>query len=203
MDEQLPKKFRRKLIEAPWEHNGTPCWIWLGYTEQDGYGRIAMPVGEGGEYRKRQAHRVIYEILVGAVPSELQLDHLCRVRCCCNPAHLEPVTPGENIRRSDLSKRGQHWRDKTHCPKGHEYTEENTYRNHNGRWCKACAKEKNREAYRKAHPLYWMPRKLKTHCPQGHEYTEENTRVYKGARYCRACAKEKNAARYTRPPTGN
>lgn len=197
--DKLPNNYQTRILEMPWEHSivGGPCWHWMGYIEQDGYGRVAIPAGPKRKYRKRQAHRVIYEILVGPVPPGLQLDHLCRNRCCCNPAHLEPVTAKENIQRSDLSKRGQHWRDKTHCPQGHEYTPENTYLDKKGgRFCRACHKVKTREAYRAKSPTYGIPRPVKTHCPHGHEYTPENTRVYRGARYCRACAKIKNDARY-------
>lgn len=61
----------------------TPCWIWQGRLNRSGY----------GPYRSTYIkHR-------GQVPRGLQLDHVCRVRACCNPDHLQPVTPQENIRR--------------------------------------------------------------------------------------------------------
>jgi transcriptional regulator with XRE-family HTH domain len=70
------------------------CWIWLGRINSAGYGEI--------KYRERRlkAHRVSYEHHVGPIPDGLDLDHLCRVRPCVNPEHLEPVTRRENIQRS-------------------------------------------------------------------------------------------------------
>jgi len=72
----------------------TPCHIWQGQPQGGGYG---LAFGEDG--RKTTAHRVIYEREVGPIPDGLQLDHLCRVRICVNPEHMEPVTNAENARR--------------------------------------------------------------------------------------------------------
>lgn len=78
-----------KAREAP----GSGCWIWTGSKGEDGYGSV--------RYRRKvwRAHRAAYTILVGPIPFGLELDHLCRVRACVNPSHLEPVTGEENIRR--------------------------------------------------------------------------------------------------------
>jgi hypothetical protein len=76
-------------ISAP-----TECWPWLRYT-QKGYGRTRF----GG--KSMQAHRVAWQLTNGPVPLGLVLDHLCRNRGCCNPAHLEPVTNEENLMRGD------------------------------------------------------------------------------------------------------
>lgn len=73
----------------------TSCWIWQGGINQDGYAMISRLDGK----RQVRAHRVLYEKHVGPIPDGAVLDHLCRVRCCVNPAHLEPVTVGENINR--------------------------------------------------------------------------------------------------------
>lgn len=73
------------------------CWLWQGPRVHNGYGIISIQ-GSGVKTTIR-AHRYAYEALVGPIPEGLQLDHLCRVRRCVNPAHLEPVTARENVRR--------------------------------------------------------------------------------------------------------
>lgn len=100
------------------------CWLWQGVTTVDGYAHYYY----GG--RRFLLHRKTYESHVGPIPEGLQIDHLCRVRNCVNPKHLEPVTADENKRRGGLAV--------THCAHGHEYTAANT--RINGRWrgCKAC-----------------------------------------------------------------
>lgn len=78
-----------RIIE---DSNG--CWIWQGARDKGGYGKIAC----GGHYGGMAlTHRVTYEAVHG--PTDLPLDHLCRVPPCCNPDHLEAVTQGENVRR--------------------------------------------------------------------------------------------------------
>lgn len=102
------------------------CWIWHGHCDRHGYGRCGRGL----------AHRASYETFVGEIPAGLQLDHLCRVRNCVNPEHLEPVTMLENIRRGFNAN-------KTHCIHGHEFTPENTYRKPKttARNCRACVAE--------------------------------------------------------------
>lgn len=70
------------------------CWLWEGAL-RGGYGRVKL------DGRTQAAHRASYELHVGPIPSGLVLDHLCRNRSCVNPAHLEPVTTEENIRRGE------------------------------------------------------------------------------------------------------
>lgn len=110
------------------------CWPWTAYLGKDGYGMLRH------NGRQQNAHRVAYELLIGPIPDGLQLDHLCRVRHCVNPAHLEPVTREENIRRGILhERRGAHERAKTHCRQGHEFTPESIVnRSRGGRDCKVC-----------------------------------------------------------------
>jgi len=119
------------------------CWNWTGAKTAKGYGRFHL----GGN---KHAHRVSYEIYKGPIPNGLVLDHLCRNPNCVNPDHLEPVTLVENIQRGDQFGKG--WkRNTTHCPQGHEYTDENTYivrretRGTVARMCKLCTREQ-REA---------------------------------------------------------
>lgn len=71
----------------------SPCWIWQLTIDRCGYGKTSI------KSTSRHAHRVYYERKYGTIPCGLLLDHLCRVRCCVNPDHLEPVTPVENTRR--------------------------------------------------------------------------------------------------------
>lgn len=72
------------------------CWIWLA-SKTKGYGALGRRID--GRNVTLQAHRVAYELAVGAIPDGLVLDHLCRNPSCVNPAHLEPVTNAENLRR--------------------------------------------------------------------------------------------------------
>ena len=128
------------------------CWLWVGNVDRGGYGTIAKWKKDGRK-GSRAVHKVIYEILVGDVPDGLQLDHLCEVKPCVNPQHLEPVTPRENTQRS-IRSRGLNsvaatLRDsnlaKTHCPHGHPYSGENLYVRPNGvRECRECWKRKPR-----------------------------------------------------------
>jgi hypothetical protein len=115
------------------------CWLWTAAKVRNGYGIIgAGGAGNGFLY----AHRVSYELSVGPIPDGLFLDHLCRVRHCVNPEHLEPVTTAENCRRAAAAV--------THCPQGHVYDEANTYvyTHHKHGWtmrfCRACGREKAR-----------------------------------------------------------
>lgn len=96
------------------------CWLWQGTRFRLGYGSFSVngsPVS---------AHRFAYEMFVGAIPVGLELDHLCRVRHCVNPSHLEPVTHQENMRRARRPV----------CPRGHEY--DGTASNGDGTFKRVC-----------------------------------------------------------------
>lgn len=73
------------------------CWIWTKALDGYGYAQIAIRLTD--RLFRPMVHRVVYEHLRGEIPAGLQLDHLCRVRSCANPEHLEPVTNAENTRR--------------------------------------------------------------------------------------------------------
>lgn len=105
------------------------CWLWRGSGK--GY----------GEFRPTPSHRILahrfsYQLLVGPIPQGLVIDHLCRVPRCVNPAHLEPVTHKVNILRGVGHTAVN--AAKTHCPRGHEYTPENTVYERGSRICHVC-----------------------------------------------------------------
>ena len=111
---------------------GTECWLWMAGRIQDGYGQFWV------SDTNVPAHRVAYEAVIGKIPAGMQIDHLCRVRGCVNPGHLEAVTQQENIRRGLTGKHFLGLR-KVHCPKGHPYSGENLVVRKNGhRRCRAC-----------------------------------------------------------------
>lgn len=131
----LLDRFEEKYIPEP----NSGCWLWTA-SQLNGYGAIKV----GGRFRG--AHRVGYELYKGPIPNGLVLDHLCRVPFCVNPDHLEPVTIGENISRGD-----NHHRSKTHCKRGHPFTDENTLILSTGsRACRICAKTRA-DAWRSRH----------------------------------------------------
>ncbi len=113
------------------------CWRWTSILNADGYGQYyGAPWGK----KTTGAHRVAYQLTNGAIPGGLELDHLCRVRECVNPAHLEPVTKGENARRSvpRCAKL-------THCKRGHEFAGNNVHISPKGqRICRTCKRDATR-----------------------------------------------------------
>ena len=122
------------------------CWLWTGPLNTKGYG---LWHANGGRF---MAHRTAFS-MVRALSKEDQLDHLCRVRNCVNPAHLEIVTNRTNVLRG-IGPTAQNAR-KTHCPNGHEYSPENTLlvkigNRHPERRCRECRLVSSR-AYYKQH----------------------------------------------------
>ena len=106
---------------------GDGCWEWTGGKTPQGYGMVA----------RRQAHRVVYELLAGPIPDGLVIDHLCRNRGCVRPDHLEPVTNRENLMRGEGITAA--FAAQTHCKRGHPFNDANTYRRPDGgRQCRAC-----------------------------------------------------------------
>lgn len=110
------------------------CWLWQGYVNADGYGRVNR--GPATEPPKL-AHRYIYEKVVGEIPAGFEIHHACRVSRCVNPAHMLVVTPQEH-KRIEQSER-------THCRRGHSYAEHGRFhRGKTARYCRACERENAR-----------------------------------------------------------
>lgn len=115
--------------------NDNGCWIYTGGRNDAGYGVISI------NRRPHYAHRITYEGYITTIPDGLELDHLCRVRACCNPWHLEPVTHAVNMARGHFNNSYQ--ARLTQCPAGHPYDKANTYLYPDGRHraCRACRRK--------------------------------------------------------------
>lgn len=123
-----------------------PCWLWTAWIERNGYGRFWL------DGRQQGAHRVAYELYVGPIAPELQIDHLCRVRSCVNPLHLEAVTASENTRRM-AATRTPYQAAMQACRNGHPYDEANTIATPTGRACLTCKRNANRASYERNRAL--------------------------------------------------
>jgi hypothetical protein len=114
--------------------DGAGCWVWQKFT-QYGYGKIAVGSWTDGSRRTVAAHRAAYETFVGPIPDGAQIDHLCRNTSCCNPEHLEAVTPGVNARRrSSAAMLGN-------CARGHAQVVGAQIVYRGKRYCRYCRPE--------------------------------------------------------------
>lgn len=160
-----------------------PCWLWTAKMLWTGYGQFWAST-QRGNTRIVYAHRFAYEDAVGPIPEGLFIDHLCRVRACVNPAHLEPVTHRENTLRSNAPaavaiRRGT-------CPKGHPRTEENRVAGNGGSYkCKICLREA--QAKRRAAGAR-VQHHVKDACKRGHTFDEGSySTSADGTRRCLTC----------------
>lgn len=116
------------------------CLVFQGSLNR-GYGRVTVWEGPPGQRRPRvhQSHRLVYEALVGPIPDDMTIDHLCSNKACQNVDHMEVVTREENTRRGATRR----WSGVviTHCPQGHEYTPDNTRIVNGSKACRECGRK--------------------------------------------------------------
>lgn len=124
--DSLPQRLASKVVM---DGGLLGCWLWQANIDIYGYAIVKV------DGKNRKAHRVAYELFIGPIPEGHDADHLCRVRHCVNPLHIEPVTSAENQRR------GLNGVLKVECRNGHPYTEKNVRLDSRGRRrCVLCAK---------------------------------------------------------------
>lgn len=116
-------RFFRRVVE-----NETGCWIWTGARHPHGYGHFKVAGAV------MVAHRWAYELMRCEIPADLQIDHLCHVRECVNPWHLEPVPARVNVLRG-WSPSAVTYRTGL-CPRGHDMTD--AYQTGGRRACRKC-----------------------------------------------------------------
>jgi hypothetical protein len=132
------------------ERTAKGCRIWPLSKDIWGYGRYQY------EGRTQSAHRLAYMLLVGPIPTGLEIDHLCCNPSCVEVTHLEPVTHAVNIRRSK----------KNHCPAGHPYSGENLYVKGGARRCRICMTEQRRRRYEQRKAEYESGLVTRERCPE-------------------------------------
>lgn len=132
----------RDRILASIEVDANGCWIWQKSCDRDGYAQMTNG-------SNRRAHRVSYAEFKGEPPAGLQIDHLCRVRNCVNPEHLEAVDSRTNLMRGNTQAAAN--AAKTECAQGHPFSAENTKITVAGRRkCRKCSNRWNAESKRRA-----------------------------------------------------
>lgn len=136
------KRFFQKIVVD----KKTNCWNWIGGKDQQGYGQ--------GFYKgkRERVHRVIYALYKGKIPRGkiFQLDHLCRNHSCCNPSHLELVTPQINgLRGYGLQAINAR---KTDCKYGHTFKPQKR----GGRYCPTCDNLRHKKRMQGSNREYWL-----------------------------------------------
>jgi len=141
---------RTEIVPGPLT---TPCWVWMGQLNNRGYPMIHVGSRTDRSRSCRLVYLVAYEVLVGPVPSGLEIDHLCRTPRCWRPDHLEPVTHVVNMARA-IGSAAQLMRERTSCAAGHPFDERNTRIQHTRKgWtvriCRACESAASRRYRRR------------------------------------------------------
>lgn len=141
----MARRFRRhpsgtplieRLMERVDKRGPLGCWPWLSTRNSEGYGMFTLQVE--GRRVSRPAHRLVWTELVGEIPADKVLDHICRVRHCVRPEHLEIVTFRANVLRG-VGPTAQNAR-RSECVNGHQLTPANLYLTREGhRHCRTCA----------------------------------------------------------------
>lgn len=133
---------RKERFDEKWTSDVSGCWLWTAGLDKDGYGTFSIRLENRD--RSRRAHRISYELYVGPIPDGLVIDHLCCIRNCVNPKHLEPVTVQENTLRGTsaaglVARLGV-------CCRGHDMLGDNVYVSPGGeRQCRECKRIRGRE----------------------------------------------------------
>lgn len=137
---------RNKFLSKVNVRDESECWNFTGNINPDGYGRYSY-TNLDGEYITVPAHRLSFSLFKGELIAGLVIDHECRNRACVNPSHLRQVTRKINAIENNSGTAYQN-SIKTHCPKEHEYTKENTI-TIRGRWrkCRICEQQRQRINY--------------------------------------------------------
>ena len=132
---------RRSIEERMWDHVRTEkggCWLWEGYVDKDGYGRMVSR--EHSVVVSGYVHRMAWEQYRGAIPKGMQIDHLCKIKNCVNPEHLEVTSPQVNNLRSNSMAAKYARRDA--CKHGHPLTGANVRKVGNTRVCQTCNRQR-------------------------------------------------------------
>lgn len=139
-----PPRIRFSEQDCPNPELEGPCHVFSGSLNRKGYGQVFFDGVMVG------VHRYVWQRDVGLIPPGMMIDHRCRVRSCCNVKHLRVVTAKANATENVVGAYFQILSARSHCPHGHPYDDENTYRKpKGGRSCRECGRNVSREYQRR------------------------------------------------------